>query len=153
LRRLDGRQARSVAIEELQRFGLAARDVRRPVATLSGGQRQAVAIAKAIHFGADVLILDEPTSALGVRQAGTVLQYISDARERGLGILFITHNVQHAFPLGDTFTVLTRGRVAGVFEKGELTIGGLATMMASGEDLEELEADGIGGGRPDAGPA
>jgi len=147
-RRLDGKRARSVAYDELRRFGLMERDVRRPVASLSRGQRQAVAIGKAIHYGAEVLVLDEPTSALGLRQAATVLQYIGDAKERGLAILFITHNVHHAFPVGDSFTTLTRDEVTGEFQRGEIAIGDLTMLMASGEDVREMP--GQSGGSTDS---
>ena len=109
-----------------------------PVGTLSGGERQAVAIARAIYFGAKVLILDEPTSALGVKQAGVVLRYIVQARARGLGVIFITHNPHHAYPVGDRFTILNRGRSYGTFTKAELSRDELVQMMAGGRELEEL---------------
>jgi simple sugar transport system ATP-binding protein len=102
-----------------------------------------VAIARAVHFGARVLILDEPTSALGVKQAGVVLRYIAQARDRGLGVVFITHNPHHAHPVGDRFLLLNRGRSMGDFAKGELSREELTTMMAGGDELtalaEELE--------------
>src|SRR6476620_5798949 len=101
----------AVATEELSRIGIDVGDVKRPIGTLSGGERQSVAIARAVHFGAKVLILDEPTSALGVKQAGVVLRYVVQARDRGLGVIFITHNPHHAYPVGDHFIVLNRGRM------------------------------------------
>ena len=98
-----------------------------------------------MYFGAKVLILDEPTSALGVKEAGTVLRYIVQARERGLAVIFISHNVHHAYPVGDKFTVLNRGQSMGTFTKDEITKDSLETMMAGGEEFdkleEELEAD------------
>ena len=93
-------------------MGIDLRDVDQPIGTLSGGERQCVAIARAVYFGAKVLILDEPTAALGVKQAGVVLRYIVQARERGLGVIFITHNPHHAYPVGDRFLLLKRGRSA-----------------------------------------
>ena len=81
-------------------MGIDVRDPDQPVGTLSGGERQAVAIARAVYFGAKVLILDEPTSALGVKQSGVVLRYVAQARDRGLGVIFITHNPHHAYPVG-----------------------------------------------------
>jgi simple sugar transport system ATP-binding protein len=140
-RRLDHRGAKALTSTELTRIGITLEDVKRPIATLSGGQRQAVVIARAIHYGARVLVLDEPTSALGVREARTVLRYIRQARERGIAVLFITHNVHHAYPLGDSFTILRRGEVAGRYVRGELTRNELANVMASGEDLEQFEED------------
>ena len=99
-------------------MGIDVRDPDQPVGTLSGGERQAVAIARAVYFGAKVLILDEPTSALGVKQSGVVLRYVAQARERGLGVIFITHNPHHAFPVGDRFVVLNRGTAARLLEQG-----------------------------------
>lgn len=110
--RFDVARARRVAREELRAMGIDIRDVDQPVGTLSGGERQSVAIARAVHFGARALILDEPTSALGVKQAGVVLRYIAKARDRGLGVVFITHNPHHAYPVGDRFLLLNRGRAS-----------------------------------------
>ena len=81
-----------------------------------------MAIARAVYFGAKVLILDEPTSALGVAQTSMVLKYIHQVRQKGLGVIFITHNVRHAFAVGDRFTVLNRGKTLGTFAKSEIKI-------------------------------
>ncbi len=128
--RIDKQRARHDAQEQLQNLGISLKDVERAVATLSGGQRQVLAIARAVHMGAKVLILDEPTAALGGTQAAIVLRYIEESRSRGLGVLLITHNPRHAFPIGDTFTILEHGRLAGTFRKGELTYDELADRMA-----------------------
>ena len=138
LRRLDLATADRIARSELERIGINVRDTSQPVGTLSGGERQAVAIARAVHFGARVLILDEPTSALGVREAGIVLRYVARARAEGLGIVLITHNVHHAYPLGDIFTVLHRGRAMGTLEKNEVSMRELETQMAGGAEMEAL---------------
>lgn len=137
-RRFDVVSARRICRESLQRMGIDIRDPDQPVGTLSGGERQSVAIARAVHFGARVLILDEPTSALGVKQAGVVLRYIVQARDRGLGVVFITHNPHHAYPVGDRFLVLNRGRSLGDFGKGEISRDELTRMMAGGAELEQL---------------
>ena len=136
---LDIKTAKRVTREALHDIGIDVTDVNRPIGTLSGGERQCVAIARAVHFGARVLILDEPTSALGVREAEIVLKYISQARERGVGVVLITHNAHHAYAVGDTFTIVQRGRVSETFEKRELAIGELVTHMAGGDELERLE--------------
>jgi simple sugar transport system ATP-binding protein len=141
LRRLNRKLAKRVAREELTRIGIDLDDATRPIATLSGGQRQCVAIARAVYFGAKMLILDEPTSALGVKEAEMVLSYVMQARKRGLGVVFITHNVHHAYPVGDTFVILRRGELEGTFEKHELGPGDLVRHMAGGAELERLEAD------------
>ena len=137
-RRFDVAFAQRTAREELRKMGIDIRDPAQPVGTLSGGERQSVAIARAVYFGAKVLILDEPTSALGVKQAGVVLRYIVQARARGLGVIFITHNPHHAYPVGDRFTILNRGRSYGTFTKAELSREELVQMMAGGRELEEL---------------
>ena len=148
-RRIDRVHCERVVREELGSLGVQLRDPAQPVGTLSGGERQAVAIARAIHFGARVLILDEPTAALGVKQAGVVLRYIAKARERGVGVVFITHNPHHAYPVGDRFVILRRGEVQGDFGRSDIRLEELAAMMAGGEELERLahELDrAVGGG-------
>src|SRR5690606_6663870 len=110
LRFLDMETANRVTMEEMRRMGIALREPGQAVGTLSGGERQTVAIARAVYFGAKVLILDEPTSALGVRQTANVLATIDRVRKTGIGIVFITHNVRHALAVGDRFTVLNRGK-------------------------------------------
>ncbi|MFN8194844.1 MAG: Gfo/Idh/MocA family oxidoreductase [Nocardioidaceae bacterium] len=114
---LDARKARDTCREELLNMGIDIRDLEQPVGTLSGGERQAVAIARAVYFGAKVLILDEPTSALGVKQSGVVLKYIRQAKSRGVAVVFITHNPHHAFMVGDRFYLLNRGRLTNEFVK------------------------------------
>jgi simple sugar transport system ATP-binding protein len=138
LRRLDIRQMKKITKAELAAMGIDLRDVDQPIGTLSGGERQCVAIARAVYFGARVLILDEPTAALGVRQSGVVLKYIAKARDRGLGVIFITHNPHHAYPVGDRFMLLRRGRSMGSFPKAEMTLDELVQMMAGGAELEAL---------------
>ena len=86
-----------------------------------------------------MLILDEPTAALGVKQAGVVLKYILQAKNRGIGVIFITHNPQHAYPVGDHFVILRRGQVYGDYAKKDLPLEQLVQMMAGGADLEVLK--------------
>src|SRR3712207_8981791 len=124
--------------DEMAKMGIDVRDPDQPVGTLSGGERQAVSIARAVYFGAKVLILDEPTAALGVKQSGVVLRYIIQARERGLGVIFITHNPHHAYPVGDRFLLLKRGRSLGYYQKDQVTRDELTALMAGGAELEEL---------------
>jgi simple sugar transport system ATP-binding protein len=137
-KRLDIPFMRSTAKRELLDMGIDLRDVDQPIGTLSGGERQCVAIARAVYFGAKVLILDEPTAALGVKQAGVVLRYIAQARERGLGVIFISHNPHHAYPVGDRFLLLKRGRTLGYHTKEDITLAELTAEMAGGAELEEL---------------
>ena len=137
----DEERANQIATEKMLEIGIDIRDPGQAVGTLSGGERQTVAIAKAIYFGAKVLILDEPTSALGVHQASVVLKIIVNAAEAGLGVILITHNVHHAYPVGNRFTVLNRGTSLGTYEKAELPREKLLSMMAGGEELEQLEIE------------
>jgi simple sugar transport system ATP-binding protein len=140
-RRFDTVKAATVAKEEMHNIGIDVRDTEQLVGTLSGGERQTLAIARAEYFGAKVLILDEPTSALGVKESAIVLRHAISARNKGLGVIFITHNVQHALPIGDSFTILTRGRSGGTYRRGELNAEQLHAMMGGGSELEELQAD------------
>mgnify|MGYP001430286300 FL=1 len=137
----DEERANQIATEKMLEIGIDIRDPGQAVGTLSGGERQTVAIAKAIYFGAKVLILDEPTSALGVHQASVVLKIIVNAAEAGLGVILITHNVHHAYPVGNRFTVLNRGTSLGTYEKAELPREKLLSMMAGGEELDQLEVE------------
>jgi simple sugar transport system ATP-binding protein len=126
--------------DELHRMGINLEDLEQPVGTLSGGQRQVVAIARAVHFGARVLILDEPTAALGVAQSGLVLRYIRQAaKEQGIGVIFITHNPHHAMLVGDHFMVLARGEVDLDTPRSKLTLEKLMFHMAGGRGLSALE--------------
>ncbi len=138
LQRLDIKGAQRIMREEMSKMGIDVRDPDQTVGTLSGGERQAMAIARAVYFGAKVLILDEPTSALGVRQSGIVLKYVIQAREMGRAVIFITHNPHHAYPVGDRFVLLKRGGLLGSYAKAETSIAELTSMMAGGAELEEL---------------
>ncbi|GAA2627230.1 ATP-binding cassette domain-containing protein [Streptomyces axinellae] len=137
-RRLDVPYMRRTTHSELLRMGIDLRDVDQPIGTLSGGERQSVAIARAVHFGAKVLVLDEPTAALGVKQSGVVLKYVAAARDAGLGVVLITHNPHHAYLVGDRFVLLKRGAMAGAYEKADLELDELVRQMAGGSELEEL---------------
>ncbi|MCT8990151.1 ATP-binding cassette domain-containing protein [Chelativorans sp. SCAU2101] len=140
----DFKTANAVTMEEMRRMGIHLREPDQAVGTLSGGERQTVAIARAVYFGARVLILDEPTSALGVRQTSNVLATIDRVRKTGVGIVFITHNVRHAMAVGDRFTVLNRGKTLGTAKRGEISTEELQDMMAGGAELAELQSS-LGG--------
>ncbi|MFJ4876554.1 ATP-binding cassette domain-containing protein [Streptomyces sp. NPDC088745] len=138
LRRLDVAYMRETTRAELLRMGIDLRDVDQPIGTLSGGERQCVAIARAVHFGAKVLVLDEPTAALGVKQSGVVLKYVAAARDAGLGVVLITHNPHHAHLVGDRFVLLKRGAMSGSSTKQDTTLDELTRQMAGGSELDEL---------------
>ena len=161
-RTFDLPKADGIVREELGQMGISVRDTSQPVGTLSGGERQSVAIARAVFFGAKVLILDEPTFALGVKQAGVVLKYVVQAKQRGCGVIFITHNPHHVWLVGDRFIILNRGRSLGTYTKKglagipevapptteQISLEELVSMMAGGRELAELshELEQFGGG-------
>ncbi|MBL6430098.1 MAG: sugar ABC transporter ATP-binding protein [Maritimibacter sp.] len=137
----DRATANRIAVEEVQKMGITRiDDGDRLVGGLSGGERQSLAIARAVYFGARVLILDEPTAALGVKQAAHVLRIVNEAKKRGLAVIFITHQVMHAMTVGDHFAVLIRGAIAADFRKGEKSREEITDLMAGGETMADLEA-------------
>lgn len=144
LKRFDTETANRVTMTEMAKMGIHLRSPDQAVGTLSGGERQTVAIARAVYFGAKVLILDEPTSALGVRQTSNVLATIDKVRKKGIGVVFITHNVRHAMAVGDRFTVLNRGKTLGTAARGDIKAEELQDLMAGGQELAELEGS-LGG--------
>jgi simple sugar transport system ATP-binding protein len=138
-KRLDLDEAERIALERMRELGISrVIDGHQLVGTLSGGERQALAIARALHFGARVLILDEPTAALGVRESATVLRLIDTVRSRGVAVLFITHNAYHAYSTGDRFVILRRGESISEFDKADRTIGEVIELMAGGAELKSL---------------
>lgn len=143
-KRFDIDHANEVVMSEMKKMGINLRAPDQAVGTLSGGERQTVAIARAVFFGAKILILDEPTSALGVRQTSNVLATIDKVRKQGVGVVFISHNVRHALAVGDRFTVLNRGKTLGTAVRGEITPEELQDLMAGGQELASLEGS-LGG--------
>ena len=141
---MDFAKANEVTMTEMRKMGINLRSPDQAVGTLSGGERQTVAIARAVYFGAKVLILDEPTSALGVRQTANVLSTIDKVRKAGIAVVFITHNVRHALAVGDRFTVLNRGKTLGTAQRGQITPEELQDMMAGGQEMVALESS-LGG--------
>jgi len=137
-RRLDVKKMKELTKQHLLEMGIDLRDTGQQIGTLSGGERQAVAIARAVYFGANVLILDEPTSALGVRQSGIVLKYVLAAKERGVSVVFITHNPHHAYLVGDYFYLLNRGQLVNEFERANVELDELTKAMAGGAELDAL---------------
>lgn len=138
----DRKKANEIAVKAVQEFGITRiDDGDRLIGGLSGGERQSLAIARALHFGARVLILDEPTAALGVKQAAHVLRVINEAKQRGLAVIFITHQVMHAMAVGDHYAVLIRGAIAADFRKGEKTREEITDLMAGGETMSDLESE------------
>jgi len=137
----DTERANEIARAGLAEMGIHIRDPEQAIGTMSGGERQCLAIARAIHFGAKVLILDEPTAALGVKQSANVLKVVARARARGLAVILITHNVHHAYPIADRFTLLNRGKSLGSWLKSEVSREEILEMMAGGQEMDALQAE------------
>lgn len=137
----DTEKANKIAVAGLAEMGIKVRDPEQAIGTMSGGEKQCLAIARAIHFGAKVLILDEPTAALGVKQSANVLKVVAKAKARGLAVILITHNVHHAYPVADRFTLLNRGKSLGTFLKKDVSREEVLEMMAGGQELADLESE------------
>jgi simple sugar transport system ATP-binding protein len=137
----DEARAGEIARAELAKIGIEVNHLGQKVGTMSGGERQSLAIARAEYRGARLLILDEPTSALGVNEAAIVLRHVIRARARGLGVIFITHNVHHALPIGDRFVILNRGRVAGTFPRSAIDEATLNKLMGGGAEFDALQRE------------
>jgi simple sugar transport system ATP-binding protein len=141
-KRFDKKTAATIAVQEMKALGITrVTDGNQLVGGLSGGERQSLAIGRAVYFGAKILILDEPTAALGVKEAAHVLRIITQAKARGVAVILVTHNVRHAMTVGDRFAVLIHGAKADDFAKGERTVAELTDLMAGGEAMAELEAE------------
>lgn len=141
-KRIDRKYCNEVVVREMQAMGITrVTDGERLIGSLSGGERQVSAIARAVYFGAKVLILDEPTAALGVKESSHVLRIIMQARQKGIAIILITHNVTHALTVGDHFAILIHGEKADDFRKGERTREQIIDLMAGGEAMAELEEE------------
>ena len=127
---LDISKMNDLTLTALADVGIKIRSPSEKVGKLSGGERQSIAIGRAVHFGAKLLILDEPTSALSVAETRKVLKYTLNAKERGLSVIFISHNVRHVYQVADAYTILRHGRKIGDYVKGELTEDDIADIIA-----------------------
>jgi simple sugar transport system ATP-binding protein len=136
---LDKKQMSDLAREALRDIGINIRSADEPVGSLSGGERQSIAIGRAVYFGKKLLILDEPTSALSVKQTGEVLKYTRAAKARGLSVIFITHNIAHVHEVADRFTIIRGGRKVGDFRKEDVSEMEVAHMVMTGEVPERLQ--------------
>ncbi len=143
LKLLNHREMSERAREALADIGIRIRSADEPVGALSGGERQSIAIGRAVYFGKKLLILDEPTSALSVKQTGEVLKYTLAAKERGLSVIFITHNIAHVHEVADRFTIIRGGRKIGDFRKEDVTEMEVAHMVMTGLVPERLQLEPV----------
>jgi len=130
---LDKKKIDEISERALKDVGVKVRDVDEEVSILSGGERQAVSIGRAIYFGAKLLVLDEPTAALSIKESHKVLDYVADARERGLSVIFITHNIYHVYSVADRFAILEHGEKLGDFNKDEVSAEDIIEIVRTGK--------------------
>jgi simple sugar transport system ATP-binding protein len=140
LRRLDLDRAREVTEEAMARVGVTGLDPDQPASALRAGERQSLAIARALHFGARVLVIDEPTAPLTVAQHTLVLQSVVTARSEGLAVLFVTHNPRYAHLVGDRYLLLAGGQVAGNLTRADVDATDLIRLLTGGEEMSALTA-------------
>ena len=138
LRRLDVGRAEEIAAQAMARVGVPGLDPAQPASALQAGERQCLAIARALHFGARVLVVDEPTAPMTIAQRALVLQSVVTARDSGLAVLFVTHNPQYAHLVGDRFLLLGGGRVAGDLTRDDVDVEDLTRLVAGGDELTRL---------------
>jgi len=132
---LDKKKIDEISARALKDVGIKVRDVDEEVSILSGGERQAVAIGRSIYFGAKLLILDEPTAALSIKESRKVLDYVIGAKERGLSVIFITHNIYHVYSVADRFSVLEHGEKLGDFDKDKISAEDIIEIIRTGKKL------------------
>jgi simple sugar transport system ATP-binding protein len=133
---LDQKSINDITKKVLKDVGIKVRSVDEEVSFLSGGERQAVAIGRAIYFGAKLLVLDEPTAALSIKESQKVLDYVLGAKERGLSVIFITHNIYHVYSVADRYTILEHGEKLGDFNKDEVNTEDLIEVIRTGRKME-----------------
>jgi simple sugar transport system ATP-binding protein len=131
---IDRKKAHHDAREAISDIGIEIRDAEEPLARMSGGERQSIAIARAAYFNPKLLILDEPTSALSLRQTKRVLKSVEEARNKGISIIFITHNVYHVYPIADRFVILSHGESIAEFAKGAHSRDEVAELIVTGKE-------------------
>jgi simple sugar transport system ATP-binding protein len=137
---LDRKRAKREARAALAEIGIDIRNPNETVALMSGGERQSIAIARGVHFSARLLILDEPTSALSLKQSAHVLKSIEQARDKGLAVIVISHNVHHVYPVADRFVILSHGQSIAEFKRGERSKEEVSDLIVQGRELaRELE--------------
>lgn len=135
---LDLKKMNEESMKGLEKIGLSLKSLNTPVKFLSGGQRQGVAIARALHFNSKLIIMDEPTMALSISETKKVLEFVKQLKDQGVSCVFITHNLYHAYPVVDRFVILSHGKKVGDVRKAETSISKLTKLIVGGLLSESL---------------
>jgi simple sugar transport system ATP-binding protein len=135
---LNHQEMNEQARAALADVGIHIRDPNEAVGSMSGGERQSIAIGRAVYFGKKLLILDEPTSALSVGETAKVLEYTRAAKARGMGVIYISHNIGQIHKLADRFTIISHGRKVGDFRRDDVNEDEVANMVMTGQLPERL---------------
>ena len=125
--------AKNIARNALKQLGIEIENVESNVGVLSGGERQSISIARAVYFQSKLLILDEPTAALSLKETAKVLSYVQEAKKSNVGVIMITHNISHAWESADRFVVLYRGEVASILKKEETSVKEIENLINTGK--------------------
>ena len=125
--------AKNIARNALKQLGIEIENVESNVGVLSGGERQSISIARAVYFQSKLLILDEPTAALSLKETAKVLSYVQEAKKSDVGVIMITHNISHAWDSADRFVVLYRGEVASILRKEETSVKEIENLINTGK--------------------
>ena len=141
LRMLDKKKMLETAIERMADLKVGIRSMTQPVETLSGGQRQCVAVARAAAFARHVVILDEPTAALGVKEGNMVLELIRRVRDKGLPVILISHNMPHVFEIADRIHVARLGKRAAILNPKKISMSDTVAVMTGALPAERIPAD------------
>lgn len=133
---LSRKSMRRQALELIDMLKVGISDIMLPVRTLSGGQRQAVAIARAVHRGEKLMIFDEPTAAMGVRESNAVLRLVEQMARRGFAVLIISHNLHHVFSIADRICIMRHGKILHKVDKQSATLEEVQRLITDAEDMD-----------------
>ncbi len=141
LRLIDKKEMLKQAVARMQELKVGIRSMTQPVETLSGGQRQCVAVARAAAFAQHVVIMDEPTAALGVKEGNMVLELIRRVRDKGLPVILISHNMPHVFEIADRIHIQRLGKRAAVVNPKTISMSDTVAVMTGAKSVDDLPAD------------
>ena len=136
---LDIKRMEEEAAKLVAEVGVRVRSPRERVSVLSGGERQAISIGRVLHFQSSLVLLDEPTLNLSVKETDKLLKSVVEMKQRGVGVIFVTHNVYHVYPIGDKFVILDRGEMLGVYGKEDTKAEEIIEMIRIGKAKKKFE--------------